>query len=75
MRFEPGYLYHVYNRGNNKEKIFFKERNYFYFLTKVKLELSEYFHFIAYCLMPNHFHFLIRIKPDLPGFMQELRSF
>ncbi len=29
---EEGYFYHIYNRGNNSEKIFFSEENYAYFL-------------------------------------------
>ncbi len=29
---EPGKYYHIYNRGNNRENIFFEERNYHYFM-------------------------------------------
>ncbi len=29
---QPGYFYHVYNRGNNREKLFYKKENYIYFL-------------------------------------------
>ena len=31
--FEPGVVYHVFNRGNNKEDIFKEEKNYMYFLS------------------------------------------
>ena len=40
MHFENGEVYHIYNRGNNKQTIFFNEDNYLFFLQKVKEELS-----------------------------------
>ncbi len=61
---EPGEFYHIYNRGNNKENIFFTEDNYHYFLRKFHHYLGVYTDVYAYCLMPNHFHFLIQIKPS-----------
>jgi len=65
MYFKAGYTYHVYNRGNNKNIIFFNEENYLFFLKKARKELSAYFNFLAYCLMPNHFHFLVQVKEDV----------
>ena len=59
MRFYPNSLYHIYNRGNNKQVIFPMERNYDYFLKKLAVELKDLCDVLAYCLMPNHFHFLI----------------
>jgi putative transposase len=59
MIFEPANLYHLYNRGNNKNPIFFNRENYLFFLKKVKALLCPYCSILAYCLMPNHFHFLI----------------
>jgi len=60
----PGRYYHVYNRGNNREKLFFGVDDY-------KIFLNKYFHYLgpvadtyAYCLLPNHFHFLIRIHDN-----------
>jgi putative transposase len=67
MRFEPGEFYHVYNRGNNKQLIFFNERNYSFFLRKVKAQLIPVCDIIAYCLMPNHFHFLIQPNSSSVG--------
>jgi len=52
-------IYHVYNQGNNKERIFFQERNYSYFLSLTEKFILPYCDIFAYCLMPNHFHFLI----------------
>lgn len=58
----PGYFYHIYNRGNNRENIFFEEKNYFYFLelwSKYVFPVAKTF---AYVLLKNHFHFLVRIE-------------
>ena len=59
MEFFKNELYHIYNRGNNRQKIFFKPDNYIYFLKKVRRYLLPYCDILSYSLMPNHFHFLI----------------
>jgi putative transposase len=59
MHFEPNQPYHLYNRGNNKQPIFFTDANYIYFLQKVRSEWKKYCDVLCYCLMPNHFHFLL----------------
>ncbi len=62
MNFQPNYLYHVYNRGNNKRQLFFKRSHYFYFLQKIEKEILPYCDILAYCLMPTHYHLLIIAK-------------
>ena len=57
-------FYHVFNRGNNREHIFYSPRNYGYFLRKYDEYLSDYLATYAYCLLPNHFHFLVRVKEN-----------
>lgn len=64
MNFVQGEFYHVYNRGNNRQPIFFNERNYLFFLKKVREQLLPFSEIVAYCLMPNHFHFLLRANED-----------
>jgi putative transposase len=59
MHFEPNEAYHVYNRGNEKQTIFFSERHYLHFLKKVKYEWTTYADVLVYSLMPNHFHFIL----------------
>ena len=63
--FRPEYLaghyYHLYNRGAHQVSIFREEDNYYFVLRKMQaycrsLSLTP----IAYCLLPNHYHFLIR---------------
>lgn len=58
----PDTFYHIYNHGNANDSIFFADANYLYFLSKFKEYISPIADTYAYCLMPNHFHFLIKIK-------------
>jgi REP element-mobilizing transposase RayT len=90
--FTPGNIFHVYNRGNNKERIFFDEQDYRAFLFRLGLCLGlteeelnrekliampysriritgiekNNYKLHAFCLMPNHFHFLIEQIGDIP---------
>lgn len=59
---QPDTFYHVYNRGNNGDKLFYKEENYRYFLQKFGAYISGYADAYAYCLLSNHFHFLLKTK-------------
>ncbi|MBK9257375.1 MAG: transposase [Saprospiraceae bacterium] len=62
MEFYKNQIFHVYNQGNDRQKIFFKDDNYLYFLKKMRQFVCPYADFLAYCLMPNHFHFLIYVR-------------
>ncbi len=64
MQLTEGYIYHVYNRGNNKQPIFFSEENYLYFLKSVQKTIAQCSDILCWCLMPNHFHFLIHANAD-----------
>lgn len=57
--------YHIYNRGNNFEDIFFENRNYSYFLNKVDKYLTKVCIVYAYCLLKNHFHLVVKTKNDV----------
>jgi REP element-mobilizing transposase RayT len=59
---EEGKFYHIYNQGNNRETLFYKDENYIYFMKKFDQYLSNYVELYAFCLMPNHFHLLVRIR-------------
>lgn len=55
----PNGYYHVYNRGVNKEILFFDEKDYSFFLQKIQInKLKIPISLLGYCLMPNHYHFL-----------------
>ena len=58
MFFENDCIYHVYNRSN--EKLFYSRENYLFFLKKIRFQVLPYADMIAYCLMPNHFHLMLR---------------
>jgi REP element-mobilizing transposase RayT len=76
MQLRPETLYHIYNRGNNQQRIFLQEKNYGFFMSKAWRELNEQLDFLAYCLMPNHFHFLVYTKPsfELAKFSSGMRT-
>lgn len=75
--FARGNMYHVYNRGNNYQDVFLDHFDYSTFLNR----LSEYiqgnesgrrkrfargsFSVICYCLMPNHFHLVIKQNTEI----------
>jgi putative transposase len=61
---EPGCFYHIYNQGNARVKVFYKEENYSYFLKKADAYLCDFVEVYSYCLLSNHFHFLIKIKEE-----------
>ena len=99
ISFAPGEYYHIYNRGNSKQKIFLNGKDYDRFLKLIFLcNSSQNINFRdlfethkdvftfdrgdtlvdigAYCLMPNHFHLLVREKADgnISLFMQKLST-
>ncbi len=67
---QPDTFYHVYNRANGSEQLFIADENYLFFLRKYKENISSICNTYCYCLMPNHFHFLVAIKSQ-----QELELF
>jgi REP element-mobilizing transposase RayT len=54
--------YHIYNRGNNGENIFIRERNYTHFMNLYAKYIEPVAETFAYCLLRNHFHLLVRVK-------------
>jgi putative transposase len=59
MQYQPETLYHVFNRGNNRQQLFFNPNNYLYFLGKLRTHVRPICPILGYCLMPNHFHLLL----------------
>jgi REP element-mobilizing transposase RayT len=77
--FRADEIYHIYNRGNHKEQIFFDEQDYLNYIKRLKLALGKEnsselkvrpfpknaFSILCYCLMPNHFHLMIKQNSDI----------
>src|SRR3989344_1469204 len=96
VNFIVGEYYHLYNRGNSKQKIFIDQEDYNHFVKLLYLcnstrsityrdisknvydfEREETLVFIgAYCLMPNHFHILVKEKSEkgISKFMQKIST-
>ena len=78
--FAPGEIFHIYNRGNNKQDIFIGDSDYEFFLLRLRQNLypdkfdelniqplpPNSFSLVSYCLMPNHFHLLVRQNSEIP---------
>ncbi len=62
LKLEPGCYYHIYNRGNNGENIFFEDDNYEFFLKRYDQYISPVCDTIAWVLLRNHFHLLVYVK-------------
>ncbi|MBE0685266.1 MAG: transposase [Anaerolineaceae bacterium] len=74
--FIPGMYYHIYNRGANKNSIFKEHSNYLFAIKKIKHYGKELnFSVISYCLMPNHYHLLVRQDGDHPAGLLPQRVF
>ena len=72
---QAGYTYHVLNRGNARAEVFHKPGDFSAFLqvideSSVRLPMG----LLAFCLMPNHFHLVVRphADGDLSRWMQWL---
>lgn len=59
---KPDCYYHVYNRAHGDERLFIIDNNYLFFLQRYYKYLHQFLDTLCYCLMPNRFHFLIRVK-------------
>ena len=63
IRFYAGEYYHIYNRGTNRQNIFFERENYLFFLRRVRKYLLPHgIVIVAYCLMPTHYHLMVYVK-------------
>ncbi len=67
-----GNYYHIYNKGNNGENIFFDTDNYYHFLKLYAKYINPIADTYAWCLLKNHFHIAVRIKTSEEIFEDEL---
>jgi len=73
----PGTYYHIFNRGINSETLFKEKRNYAFFLSRYLKYISPIARTYAFCLLKNHFHFLIctRSEETLNNFMPVTKAY
>lgn len=65
--FAKDHFYHIFSRGNRQEAIFAERRDYQRFLDKLEEYRKEYrFDILAYCLLLNHFHLLLKQLSSIP---------
>ena len=64
-KFDEGNYYHIYNRSVDRKPMFKSEENFKYFLRKYNQYLSGTTDTYAFCLLEDHFHFLIRVQENL----------
>ncbi len=71
-----GGIYHVMSRGNRRAEIFRSEPDYVLFLALLSRASREFrWDVFAYCLMPNHFHIVMRTRDaNVAGGMQRLKG-
>ena len=76
VQFARGSYYHIYNRGAGRHSIFYEDKNYLYLLDLLKRAVKRLnITVIAYCLMPNHYHWLVRQDGETPAGMLAKRVF
>lgn len=70
----PGAVFHVMSRGNSGQDIFWADSDRIAFLQDLRDIKTDYpFKLYAYCLMSNHFHFLVQIdQTPLASIIQRL---
>jgi putative transposase len=80
-----GKFYHIYNRGHEKQQLFFKQKDYEKFYNNIARYREKYpdIQIVSWSLLPNHFHFLVFEKQNLsnpgsengePGFISEFMN-
>ncbi len=68
LTWQAGMYYHIYNRGVSRSTIFRESTNFLYAIEKIhKYCVKNSVSVIAYCLMPNHYHLLLRQDGDSPA--------
>ena len=61
-KLQPNCTYHIFNHANGFENIFTEDENYRFFLAKYQQYILPIAETYAYCLLPNHFHLVVRIR-------------
>ena len=71
----PDLIYHILNRGNNRQVVFIEDKDYLRYLEILKRYKEKFqFKIFAYCLMTNHIHLILQIsdKATISKIMQSI---
>jgi putative transposase len=73
--FCPESYYHIYNHAIGSDNLFRNRNNYLYFLARFKNYMLSVCRCLAYCLMPNHFHFLVQVRTaaEIEAFQEDYK--
>ena len=63
-KLEFGKFYHILNKAVGDDLLFRANQDYFYFLAKTEHYILPIADIYSYCLIPNHFHFLVKIRGE-----------
>lgn len=63
-QFQPDAYYHIVNHAVGRENLFLTEDNYRYFLQRYAHYIPSVCITLAYCLMPNHIHILVKTHSE-----------
>jgi putative transposase len=79
IKLEAEAFYHVYNRGHNKQILFFKEEDFQRFIRTIKRYLKKHpsIEILAFSLLPNHFHLLLQSSEsgrEISVFMRKIQQ-
>lgn len=76
VQFRQGAYYHIYNRGADRRSIFLHNENYRYLLRLLDKYLEPLqLTLIAYCLLPNHYHWPVRQESETKAGLLPQRVF
>ena len=73
----PGAPHHVTQRGNRRQRIFFSQEDYAYYLGRLVERSAKYaVAVLAFCLMPNHVHMVMvpETRQALAKLLKELHA-
>ena len=79
IEFKAGYYYHIFNRWLNEQTIFYYEKDYQRFIESMKKYNEEYpwIKLLAWALLPNHFHFVLKSDEsglDISNYMRKVQQ-
>ena len=65
MQLHPEHIHHIFNRGINRQRVYYNESHYLWFIEKLKnFDRSTDCSVLSYVLMPNHFHIMVYIESE-----------